>query len=46
MTSVGMGIMIVGILAFAVGWSAQKNKGKLLGMGALMMLGGMFIGIG
>ena len=46
MTTIGMAIMIIGILAFVVGWNSKNNKGKLLGMGALMMLGGMFIGIG
>lgn len=46
MTTIGMTILIAGVLAFAVGWGSQKNKGSLLGMGALMMLGGMFIGIG
>lgn len=46
MTTIGMTILIAGVLAFAVGWGSQKNKGSLLGMGALMILGGMFIGIG
>ena len=46
MTGIGMTIMVLGIICFCIGWMSSPKNGKVLGMGGLMMLGGMFIGIG
>ena len=46
MTTIGMGVMILGGLIFAIGWSGSPKKTKLLGCGALLVAAGMCIGIG
>lgn len=46
LTIIGMVVMVSGIGAFCIGWSMKPKQGILLLVGLLMMLGGMFIGIG
>ncbi|SEA49776.1 hypothetical protein SAMN05216349_11463 [Oribacterium sp. KHPX15] len=46
MTGFGMTIMFFGMGCICIGWSNSPKNAKLLGMGGIMMLGGMFIGIG
>lgn len=46
MTAIGMTILIVGVIAICVGWGSTPKNAKTLGTGVLLILGGMFIGIG
>lgn len=46
MTAIGMIGLLIGLVVIAIGWNAVPKKMNLLGSGALLTFGGMFVGIG
>ena len=46
MTTIGIILLLIGVFVIVAGWVSVPRNGRTIGSGALVLFGGMFIGIG